>query len=495
MRIDAPQERDPALSPAALAVPIEGLERARAEQRTLAGQLLLGALREQDVARNAVRASDCASYLARVSRDLASSLDSAATRDLVRLVTLPRPGTWCIVDVVESDGTIRRLPVAHPDPVKQALAQTLISTVIAAPEARVREGAHPSKEHTIAEESAAALMLAAHGEANLRILRQIGFGSLLVVPLIVRARVQGTITFVSREGDSPFSSEEVALAMDVGARCAMALDNARLYREADALRRAAEAANESKSEFLSRMSHELRTPLNAIGGFAELILMGIQGPVTELQAVGLSRIKANQQHLLSLISDILSFARIESGRIEYHSTEVPLAPMMSEVAAMLSQAIAQKCITVRGPEPDASAIAWADPERVKQIFMNLLMNAVKYMRAGGGMITLECECVGGFALAHVSDTGPGIPAPQLESIFEPFLQLSSGLTERQGGVGLGLAISRDLARAMGGDLTVESTVNTGSRFTLSLAHARGRQLGPERFPAERALRDTFLHFT
>ena len=124
---------------------------------------------------------------------------------------------------------------------------------------------------------------AAHGEANLRILREIGFGSLLIVPLIVRARVRGAITFVSPEGDPPFSPDEIGLAIDLAARCAMALDNARLYHEADALRLAAEAANRSKSQFLGIMSHELRTPLNAIGGFAELLELGIQGPVTEKQ--------------------------------------------------------------------------------------------------------------------------------------------------------------------------------------------------------------------
>jgi signal transduction histidine kinase len=455
------------------------LENAKAEQRALAESLLLGALREQDVARNAVRASDRASYLARVSRELGNSLDDDATRETVRRMTLPRPGTWSIVDVVESDGGICRLPVSHPDPVKQALAQTLVPVEVAAPiERQTREGAGLQGEQTSTGESVGALMLAAHGEANLLILRQIGFGSLLVVPLIVRARLQGTITFVSRAGDAPFTPEEIALAMDVGARCAMALDNARLYREADSLRVAAQAANESKSEFLSRMSHELRTPLNAIGGFAELIAMGIQGPVTEVQHVALSRIKANQQHLLVLISDILNFARIESGRVEYRLSEVPLEPAMAEVGKMLSVAIAEKRLTLRGPEPDTGVVAWADPERVKQIIMNLLMNAVKYMHVDGGTITLRSEIAGGLALAHIEDTGPGIPAEQLESIFEPFVQLTGGLTDRKGGVGLGLAISRDLARAMGGDLTVESTVNVGSCFTLSLAHAPSPQLGP-----------------
>jgi signal transduction histidine kinase len=321
-------------------------------------------------------------------------------------------------------------------------------------------------------------MIAAHGDTNLQLLRRIGFGSLLVVPLIVRARVQGTITFVSRSGDAPFDAEETSLATEVGARCAMALDNARLYREADALRHAADAANESKSAFLSRMSHELRTPLNAIGGFAELIDMGIHGPVTEVQRMGLARIKANQRHLLALISDILNFARIESGRVEYHLADVPLALVTSEVAAMLSVTVAEKRLTLNGPDPDGRVVAWADSERVKQILLNLLMNAVKYIRAEGGTITLECVNLGDVAVARVRDTGPGFPAEKIDSIFEPFVQLTDGLTDRQGGVGLGLAISRDLARAMGGDLTVESTVDAGSCFTLSLPQPPPPLFGP-----------------
>jgi signal transduction histidine kinase len=324
----------------------------------------------------------------------------------------------------------------------------------------------------VTHDSGAALMRAAQGEENLRILREIGFGSLLVVPLIVRARVQGAITFVSREGDPPFTAEETALAVDLAARCALALDNARLYREADALRLSAELANQSKSDFLGSMSHELRTPLNAIGGFTELIDIGIHGPVSDTQHAALARIKANQQHLLRLITEILNFVRVESGRMEFHNGEVSMAQALSDVEEMLSGAISDKGLMIDGPRCEVSAVALADPDRVRQILVNLVMNAVKYTPLNGGTITLTCAVAGDVVLAHVSDTGPGIPAEKLESIFEPFVQLSAGLTDRRGGVGLGLAISRDLARAMNGDLTAESTVGLGSRFTLTLPRAQ-----------------------
>jgi signal transduction histidine kinase len=450
------------------------IEGALARQRAIAERLLLGALREQDVARDAVRASDRADYLARASRDLAMSLDENATRDTVRRLTLPRPGTWCIVDVVESNGSIHRLAVAHPDPAKQALAQQLeqawpANAITATGPVSLLLSARPT---VITHESGAALMRATRGTETLSILEEIGFGALLVVPLVVRARVQGAITFVSRAGDPPFSSEEIALAVDVAARCAMALDNARLYREADGLRLAAELANQSKSEFLGGVSHELRTPLNAIGGYAELIQMGTYGPVTETQQTALARIKSNEEHLLLLITEILNFVRVEGGRMEYRHDEVSMTAALADVVEMLSAVITGKDVIVDGPRGDADAVAWADPDRVRQILMNLVMNAVKYGSRRGATLTLTCEVAGDMALAHVADTGPGIPAEKLESIFEPFVQLTAGLPDRRGGVGLGLAISRDLARAMQGDLTVESTVGDGSRFTLSLPLAR-----------------------
>jgi signal transduction histidine kinase len=451
------------------------IEGAKERQREVAERLLLGALREQDAARDALVVSERAQYLTKASRDLSLSLDEVATRETVRRLTLPRPGTWCIVDVLESNGSIHRLAVAHPDPAKEALARKLEDQWPAKKETpadpRTLRRTRPT---VLTEDSGAALMLAAHGEQNLRILREIGFGSLLVLPLIVRARVQGAITFVTREGDPPFSREEVALGVDVAARCAMALDNARLYREADALRLAAEAANQSKSEFLASMSHELRTPLNAIGGFAELIDLGIEGPVTEAQRVALARIKRNQEHLLAVITEILNFVRIESGRMEYSNSEVPLPAALTSVREMLDVALQEKQLIVIGPSTDVRAVAWADPDRVRQIIMNLLMNAVKYMSLKGGSITLSCGTIGEMVFAKVADTGPGMPAAKLQSIFEPFVQLSSGMAERRGGVGLGLAISRDLAQAMGGDLTVDSTPGVGSTFTLTLPLATAR---------------------
>jgi len=186
------------------------------------------------------------------------------------------------------------------------------------------------------------------------------------------------------------------------------------------------------------------------------------------QKLHLERIKANQQHLLVLITEILDFVRVESGRMEYHSIELSMTQALTEVAEMLSAAITESGLIVDGPRCGENPMAWADPDRVRQILMNIVMNATKYAARDGDTLTLTCEVVGETVVAAITDTGPGIAPEKLESIFEPFVQLTAGRTDRRGGVGLGLAISRDLARAMDGDLTVESTVGSGARFTLTL---------------------------
>ena len=451
------------------------VEGALARQRAIAQRLLLGALREQDLARDALAAGDRAKFLASASRDLAMSLDQDATREIVRRRALPRDGAWCIVDVIESNGGLHRLAVVHPDPMKQELARTLTDDWIPTPGdpigAPTMMGSVGSEPKVITHDSGQALIAAAHGPENLAILRELGFGALLVVPLVVRAATIGAITFVTREGDPPFSREEIDLASELADRCAMALDNARLYHEADALRVSADAANRAKSDFLGGMSHELRTPLNAIGGYAELIEMGLRGPVTPAQRTDLTRIRRNQQHLVALISDILHFVRTESGRMEYNFEEVPIEAALSDVAEMFDGAITQLNLTVNRPPGDQYAAVWADSNRVRQILLNLLTNAVKYSPAEG-TITLSHTMTRHDVLIQVSDSGPGIPPEKLETIFEPFVQLATGLADRQGGVGLGLAISRDLARAMNGNLTVDSTVGVGSRFTLALPRVR-----------------------
>jgi signal transduction histidine kinase len=232
---------------------------------------------------------------------------------------------------------------------------------------------------------------------------------------------------------------------------------------------AAEEANRAKSRFLAAMSHDLRTPLNAISGYTDLLELGIRGPVTEAQVMDLQRIRNSGRHLLSLINGILSFARIEAGRVEVNAEPVPIGPLIRGIeSSFLPQAREKQLRYVCDPGAEGVWVS-ADPEKAEQVLLNLVGNAIKFTEPGGE-ISVRCVEDGGDRVAiHVRDTGPGIAPGQLPTIFEPFVQVDrERVAEKQRGVGLGLAISRELATAMGGDLSVQSEVGRGSIFTLRL---------------------------
>ena len=244
-------------------------------------------------------------------------------------------------------------------------------------------------------------------------------------------------------------------------------ESERARADADAARREAEAANRSKSEFLAVMSHELRTPLNAIGGYAELMEMGIHGPVTAEQRADLERIQQSQRHLLGLINQVLNYTRVDAGAVRYELAAVPAAEALAAAEALVAPQMRARGLSyLVGACPPRLAVR-ADPEKLQQVLLNLLSNAIKFTEPGG-QVRVSCA-VGGASVAFaVADTGVGIAPEKLASIFEPFVQVDQRLTRPHEGVGLGLAISRDLARGMGGELTAASTPGVGSTFTLTL---------------------------
>ncbi|HEU0054840.1 MAG TPA: CHASE3 domain-containing protein, partial [Longimicrobium sp.] len=231
--------------------------------------------------------------------------------------------------------------------------------------------------------------------------------------------------------------------------------NAQLQEMSDELierTEAAEVANRAKAKFLAAMSHDLRTPLNAIGGYVDLLAMGIRGPVTEAQAADLQRIRRSSGHLLGMINEILSFARVDAGRVEVRLETVPLEPSLREMEVSFLPQLEERGLVYEFAGAEAPLWVEADPEKLRQVVLNLVTNAIKFTERGG-RVWVEAAVDDGHALVRVRDTGRGIPADRLSTIFEPFVQVDRELTDRaHQGVGLGLAISRELARAMGGDL-------------------------------------------
>jgi signal transduction histidine kinase len=300
------------------------------------------------------------------------------------------------------------------------------------------------------------------------------------------------IGFLARSFDKMVTHVEVTHG-ELAARFAEArtlageleVTNARLQRavrEIELARSDAQHANRAKSEFLATMSHEIRTPINAMVGYADLMDAGIPGPLTEQQRVYMDRIRRSGSHLISLVNDVLDFAKIESGQMRVMSEVGSAVRSMNDAAAMLHGPASAKGVeVVVAGKRDAQFLG--DGQRVQQILLNLLSNALKFTDAGG---RIELTCENRRSRAHpprpdeaaestwtcitVSDTGSGIEPGQHESIFEPFVQGESGYTRPHGGTGLGLAISRSLARMMHGDLTVDPTPGAGASFTLWLPH-------------------------
>jgi signal transduction histidine kinase len=242
--------------------------------------------------------------------------------------------------------------------------------------------------------------------------------------------------------------------------------------ELDRQRSIAEDANHAKSSFLAMMSHELRTPLNAIGGYVQLLEMGVHGPVTEAQAAALGRVTRSQQHLLRLINDLLNLARIESGRIDYDLQAFSLDDVLQATLPMIEPQLAARALRYESSVPVEIKVE-ADREKVEQILLNLLSNATKFTPPGG-CVRVEARVAPDnedIVELEVGDTGVGIPAARLDQIFEPFVQVDNSKAGRVEGSGLGLSISREMARGMGGDITVTSTMGVGSTFAIRLRKA------------------------
>ncbi len=405
------------------------------------------------------REQTAARLLADASKILASTLDYETTLNAVARLAVGEIADWCGVDLVDESGTIRQVVVAHKDEAKVRWARELNDRFPPNYEAptgvgNVIRSGQPQLYPEISDEM---IVAAARGSEHLAIMRELRIRSALIVPMTARGKTLGALTIISSRDDRHYGEADLALTTELATRAAMAIDNAQLYR-------GALAASDAKSAFLATMSHELRTPLNAIIGYESLLSEQIAGKLNDSQVAQLSRIRASANHLLGLIDEVLTFSRLEARKEVVQQEELELRSVVGAAVTMVTPLAEAKGLRLRDETSDGQVLS--DGVKVRQILINLLSNAIKF--SDDGEIVLRSKRDAESVTISVVDSGIGIAPENLESIFDPFWQVEQRSTRRAGGTGLGLSVSRSLARLLGGDVTVQSKPKGGSTFNLVL---------------------------
>jgi len=416
-------------------------------------------------------------FLAEASTTLSVSLEYEATLTAIARLVVPRLADWCAVQIAGEDGVVTPVAITHTDPAKEAWARELTERYPSDPTAatgvpRVLRTGQADLYPDIADE---VLIAAARDAAHLALLREVGMRSAMVVPLAARERVFGAVTLVSAESGRRYDADDLALAEDLAQRCAVAIENARLYREA-------REAVRARDEFLSIASHELRTPVTSIKGYAQMLLRLQTRDGAGLDPARLGRfvrtIDEASDRLGVLTNDLLDVSRIRLG-------ELPLRLVPLDLAALADATAARG----RGPFDEgeetlhpvtvyvvgAPAPVPADPDRIEQVLSNLLANAAKYSPAGGP-IDVTVEPVEGGVLLSVADRGIGLPPGETETIFEPFGRAANATRDKLPGMGLGLAICRGIAERHDGRIWAESDgEGRGTTIRLFLPETNDRE--------------------
>lgn len=398
-------------------------------------------------------------FLLESSTLLASSLDYATTLSALAHLCVSKIADWAVVYSLDDSGTVRRHEVAHRDPAKTALVHELHETSIGPDRARIIYDVLQTRRPVLARSVDDRLLASITSDPrHAELIRALGVTSFMIVPLIARDRAMGAIALVSATTDRRFGDEDLALAEDVAARAALAVANAQLYDEA-------RKANKTKSDLLAVVSHDLRTPLTAIIGYVDLMQLGVPDPLPDASRERLQRVRTSAKHLLYLLNELLSFARLDGGHDEARLLEADVCEIAREAAAVGEPLALERGLQFHLELTDSPLILRTDPDKVRQILLNLVGNALKYTQHGEVRLEVRATADRG-ARIRVADTGVGIAPEHQQQIFEPFWQVDR--TRRSAGTGLGLSVVRRLVTLLAGEISVESSVGRGSTFTVTL---------------------------
>ena len=423
--------------------------------------------REQAARAAAEAAQHRLAFLAEASNVLASSLDYETTLHSLTRLAVPTLADWCSVDLLEADGTFRGLGGAHVDPAKERFLHELQRRYPPDPQGH-QPGAGVLQTHRSAilpEVSDAYLEATSRDAGHLALRRALGYRSVMIVPLLARDRMVGTIAFVRAEAGRPYGPEDLALAEDLARRAAQAVDNARLYREA-------QEAVRARNELFSLVSHDLKNPLAVIKSQAQLMKRrASRAGLSESDHLleGLASIDARVNKMTALIDELLDMARLQIGQpLELDRRPTDLVALAHQVADVYQRATESHRIVIEAAAPEL--VGHWDADRLERVLGNLLANAIKYTPDGGQItlsVTWEEAADGDWAVLTVQDQGVGIPSGDLPRIFERFFRAGNVAGQIQG-AGLGLASARQVVEQHGGTITVDSQEGVGSTFSVRL---------------------------
>lgn len=403
-------------------------------------------------------------YLVEASALLVESLDYQATLRQVAQLTVPEFADWCAIDLIMEDGRYRRVALAHVDPTQVGFAWQLeerygFDPNLAGGAAQVLRTGKVEFYPEIVPEM---LRLISHDDEHWKMLLQLGLRSGLIVPLIAHGRMLGAISFGMTDSNRHFHAGDIQVALDLANRAALAVDNARLYHEA-------QTAIHARDEFLSVAAHELRTPMTALFGYTQLLRdrlrLGTVALDRDQQMIGI--MVEQGIRLMRLLDTLLDLSRLDTGHFTLNIQSLELGALVQQVVTELQLITDQHQIRLELPMGEEPIRIDGDEQRLEQVFTNLLHNAIKYSPAGG-LISVRVELSAMGVAVSIADCGIGIPAADIPHLFERYFRARSSEISSVGGLGIGLYVVNEIVIRHGGSVTVQSEQWQGSTFTIHL---------------------------